>query len=867
MLQQPPSAGGLVVAIDLPSGFDAPNDSELQRSLSDILQIGGEVPNAGPVAVAFAGVNRRLLTLAIADVNARHDARLSSGGAMVRVNPILVVAPESLHYWIGGTPRIREILSNLSQARSPRYLEELKNLFGEEYIEREVREQLERTGLLRLNDGLLSLNLLPQDVMQALVTHFGNQIEAAVDDGNAQGVVSDPGLFITPSLRLATRWIDVQELLIGLQCERMAGLLLAVLVGDRVGYFYDKNSVSVLKAGTVSDYVLAGFARSLTGFSKFQENISGLPTMKRKVPLSRSPEVLICTDLISTEHTIRQTIDELRALGTLPLAVATVIDARTEQSSPQEDFLHVDGHDIPLVKLARVSITPPEGISKGASRIHIDPVVGTPLPERPKRIETLADQEDYISAVIRTDAARLGHIARPARRHYSAYVDPTLLLRDRAWAEGASDAIVVAAQDSRNESLLEHTDASCILFPAETSDYLDSVVSHLTTELQDRGINVISAIKVPRAVSESEWTFPVSISLPEEAVHAIVFDSSTGTGRTLLQLLRLASLTQIKAITAFVLADGLNELDAIALQQIRSVEPMQAASETLDGGHLIPVRIHYLARTAVQRIDAGECSICRLRESYEDISLPIPETILPHQAFLSGALAPRTKGEVFLNRPTDLFGVPIVQSDCIAYLRLRARLRSALFSTSARRWIVDKLDRLVLPFESDANVASAVTVPQRDALIRLLVAESHWLDKAPLCFADSRSKVGDICTVVIKGFPGSAPDPILRIQAIIVLAAAVPVRFAEDVAELFLFGSDHELVLSQLLLECFRLLGSPRTPAFALEALAKSLDGLEGRLRDSGVDVPPEVNIDLFQEVRYLSSVAKRSLHLPDDPD
>jgi hypothetical protein len=868
LLQQvDPETDGLVIAANLPYGLPAPSETELQKSIQDIFRVAATAANLVAVSVVFAGVNRRLLTLGVADLNEQvgvgtdtDDLGLSS--------PILVVAPENVHYWAGGTPALRTILGQLSQAQGPVRLDEFSTVLDQEKL-RLIRFQ---PALLRLEDGFLHLRLKPQDAIAALASHFGHRIPRAIEDEEIRGVLR--GSFLTPHLRIVSRWIQVQELLGALQCESTAGLLLAHLVNDRLGYFIRSTPApAVLRVVSASRDLTTAFSLSLTGVTKYYDRASDIQDDTVPQQLSPVPPIVICTDLISSGHSVERAVRELLALGRPPVAIATIIDAREEAVATED---HFDYHSarIPLIRLARVSISLREPINPDKIT-HIDPAIRIPISTPQPYAKALASQTVYIRALKRTGAARLGHISRPGDRHYTGYVDATLLFRDQEWSHEALGHILFRIRESRRsagiDGLLgpdgEATVPVVIFMPNRTRDHIRDVAYQIAEALAESNIPVKDTIRVPRAMSHGQWTFPASLSLPykrTDPIHVLILDPAARSGRTTRELIRLTSLPQVRAITAIALVNSLSDYEAITLQQITSVKAINYGSDTFSHDTTIPVSISFLSRTAVTATSSERCSVCALRGIYAGLSRQLPDFLLEQQRVLLTALEPRSTDYVFGSEVIDLFGIHIDQGGCVSYLQWRARLRDAALSTTARADAVRLISQLK---KNVVDNKAEVYFSERDALVRLLAAERHWLESPPLVFRETRACITDLALSVIQSLPAHGIEPMLRVQAVIVLVNSDVERFSRDLHDIIRQSADNHFVLGQVLLETYALLESPRTPRHVAEVLASSLGILEDALQEPDFLPLAPGEHDLAHNLRYLSSVARRKVHVvPSSP-
>jgi hypothetical protein len=855
VLAQLSPAEGLVIAAELPKDRRQPGQTELAAFIRDILSLGARAAEVVPVGIVFAGINRTLLSLSVTDFNQRADT--SDDLAGVRLDStFLVVAPENLHYWVAGPPAIREVFKNLSQTDDSLPVDHLAR-------DNRLIQQIRAQPGLQLRWPLVSLRLHPQDVIRSLSKHFAAKLEAAVDDADFEGVEADT--FLTPGLRFTSRWIDVQKLLTALDCKSTVGFLLAVLTTNRVGPYLRSSEVVVLRVGSISRDLVAVFALSLTGSGKYYDVASNINVQADNQRTTYPRAVIICTDLVSTAQTVRMAVREIQAYGGSAIAIATVLDARDNQADEDPDHIQVDDLPVAFIRLAAVSISVP-GVPHDFQ--PIDPIIGAPVAPVPVRVRPPIHQNTYLSALKRTSAARIGHIVRAGGRHYTAYVDPTLLFRDNDWAASATELMVNKVKAARRTLDVAEL-ARCpvvILYPGRTGDNISDVANLLAVSLRAAAIPVENTIQVPRAVFDGRWTFPASITLPDRPLHAVLLDPVCRSGQTTRQLIRLAAVPQVHSITSFVLLNGLNDAEALTLHQQTSVEPVDPRTGRQLRNRVLPVSVTFLSRTAVTRMPSERCPICSLRRSYAALPAALPKPLVNHQRMLLSALEAHSKDTAFENTtPIDLLGVLIEQADCVEYLTWRARLNEAVYNTMKRKEVVDAIQPYLGGQSPDSDRAandpiSADLSRQCHALIRLLTAEGNWLQNAPLMFDENSASVAQVAALLIQSPRRIELDSLLRCQAVIVLAAAGPLRFAQDLPEIVRDSADHSQVCCQVLLEVVRLLESPRTPSRVTEKLVEGLIALEDLLGDARTVPYIAPEIQLPQQVRFLSSMARRRL-------
>ena len=357
---------------------------------------------------------------------------------------------------------------------------------------------------------------------------------------------------------------------------------------------------------------------------------------------------------------------------------------------------------------------------------------------------------------------------------------------------------------------------------------------------------------------DGEWIFPREVELHPEVRHVIAIDSSSKTGATLRHLIRLAARPQVEMISAFAVVNGMTDLEALTLQQTASVRARAADERGAWVESVVRVNVRYLVRTAAASTDSRSCAACALREAYS--SLPdLPRPLEEHRAWLLSTLDTRSRADVFAEQATDLFGIPIKQEDCVEYLLWRSFLVEAALGTDSRQLVVNRITGLSADAEKSSKDEELRR--RRDALIRLLGAESSRLDVAPLWFTSVRAKIVALAESVVKAPASRAVDPVLRVQALMLLARANVRSFTSEYARLVRDSRDHKLVLRQALMEAARLIhGRSGLPDWS-DDLADEISRLSHDLqtaRDGGKyqwseGVP-------IEELNYLAQLIEREI-------
>jgi hypothetical protein len=834
------SVPGVVLAVHI-DPVVGQGHHEIVGVLRQVLAVALRANSSAPLVLALPGINRRLLSVAVDDLLAEPSD----------TPPVLVVCSRTRHYWIGGDPDERFLLGALSVAAEPVLLDELATRGFRSTSRLVARRLRERSTLVDFVSGTTRLGVSPHAAINALIAHLSVRIKDSVEFGTGPGVTA--GTFLTPALRVVTRLCDTRVLLGHLGGEQLAGFALACKVEIVTRGATAPRPPVVLRVGNVPDEFAAVFAQTLTGTERLVSR-SDLRRMHADDEL-RAAQVVVVTGMVSTEDDIGAELDDLAAYGVVPVAVAAVVDTRrTRPSGTFAAEVVVTSTRLPLISLAAADIEPRRAARDAV--VVVNPLLERPDPEVAPTLVPLTEQRTYIAALKRARAARLAHIARPAGRHYTAYVDPTLLFREQDWRQLfldiAIDKIRSAHRDVAGRSRIARL---CVVYPSDTTDDIAEVARGLTAALDSAGLaDRAEAVAIPRAALGTHWLFPALVSLPD-AEHVVLLDSSTGTGRTIQQMLRVAAAPGVRMITGIILLNGLEDLDALALQQVATIAPLTASGPRHT--ERIPVGLHFVARSAVSSLDARECDVCGLRRGYEDMSRvgPLPKRLRFQRQWLMDNLAAQSKHSAFAEEATDITGMHIGQDDCVNYLRWKFDLRDAATSTARRRSVVERIKRA----HHRPNVS--------DALVRLLFAEMSWLRAAPLNLIDVRPDVARLATRLVLGDSAMSVDPSLRVQALILLATVEPIRFVGSYAGLLHANRDHWLVTGQILLEGLKLIVTPDPPMGTsrdalVQSFTKQLTDIETSLANPADQRAHDLGVDV-SDIRYLLSHTTRLLVPP----
>jgi hypothetical protein len=866
----PDDTDGVAVVVHRPSGC-SPTCDEIKDCLSEVRGAAEASEGAANLAVVFPSINRRMVAVAVRDLNLERELEQPSGEPLSRL--ILVVSSRNQFWWLGGTSAERQILKALVRSHRSLDVSEVGSFrIAEATKLSSIRRLRERTTLIRAHGGELILQLRPEDVVAAVAGDLAQRLRQAIESPDSHAV--DRGVFLTPSLRVATRWCDVGTLLADVGAEELTGFVLASRIAALVGRS-DGGAPppSLFATGRVPDEFVRTLAIASTGSDDYYDSASSFSLDRTAGSGDARLRLVLVTDVVSSGNSITKAVADLESRGVDVLAVVGVVDGRPNKPAEARDILAVGGSGLPLVCATEVDLeagTPmiADGEVVDGKLVPIDPVLLRPEQSVLTAPQALIEQSVYISALVRTNSARLGHIDRPAGRHYTAYVDPTMLFNDDAWAHKVTNRIRTKVRDANVAAFGKagSTAPVCIVYPDRTDDALPSVAAAIGGVLSKAGVPVQGILPIPRTALDKQWLFGSSAPLPPNCGHVVVLDSSAESGRSVQQLIRVSAVAPIRAVTTILLLNGLRDFDAVALQGTTSVKRYSGGGGRSDKALDIPVNLHFVARTAVTSLDSRECPICEDRKMYAAIPLlaPIPAHLERHRSWLLRSLEPRSKDRVFEEHPTDLLGAHIGQEDCVEYLRWRFEIREAAFDTLRRAAVVRKLDEA----SGDRR--------QRDSLIRLLASERNWLESPPLHFPSVRRTIADLACSLLIGSEPAFVDPVLRVQAIMVLVNAEPGEFARSFLRIAADNRDSELIPTHTLLEALRFVIAPPAPGALLGThtpqVISRLIALENELQDrpdTGTSTDADGDgFDLtLPDIRYVISHGRRTLQpVPTDP-
>jgi adenine/guanine phosphoribosyltransferase-like PRPP-binding protein len=826
------SADGLIITVSLHDDDRSELDNHWRGAIYQILEFASSIARAGMVVVVIPDAQPQLLDPCVAAFN----EELAAVPGADRHEPIPVLGSRGDLIWCGGSAPLRELLSTLSEGYGALEVTEAFQLWQEVGGDRaRFPEMLLTSGhLLAANTGRLQVRLSLSAIQATVERAVRRSVARAVGQG---GPGVERGVFRGPTLQVTNRWISVEPLLTGTVGTELAAFVLARKTEAAVRASAQGAVPTVIvqvrsAPRALARYLSEGLALGGRFYPQSSELNIGEPLISEQVP--EGARIVLCTDLISTENTIRRAVAMVADRKAHPLVVACAVDAR-DSPGPIRMLNRV----IPVVSLAEVRVRLDE--SAGEYATNIDPLMLRP--EDPTPADPAAAAEaDLISWFTEDpDALRLGHIDDPPRRHYSAFVR-LQALRPRERPDQITGAVlsnvrqILADVRVQNDSEMSPP-ASVAIWYVSSDGNAERLSGVVRDHLIAGGAEIGPPTAVPRWPAGDSWAFPASLGDVGPGVGVLIIHWWAITGSTLLQLVRLAARSGASWIAALCVLNQLDDNDADTLRGLRAfarppkTTGADAASPAAGGSSAqVPVAIRFVANSDITAFDAHDCPMCTTtRERYRLIDDTVPPRLVSHAERLREMLRPRQLDEVARDSAVDLFTVPVTGAETVDYVRWRGLLLRALRSVPSRQEVIDRLRDLAGESTTQREWTSV-------GLIRLLAAEQQWLRLPPLHFGVAADLLSDIC---VRSFERVTVSPWLRAQFLMVLSATRPGRLVELLPELMALAGNEAVLLDQMLFDCCRLLlRSPGDLPIDLAQLRRSLlacrDYLEGRSAEDG---------------------------------
>ena len=849
---------GLIATVPLHEAGQPDVDDGWRGAMYQLLEFASSIARSCTFVVAFPDAESHMLDPCVAMFN--EELAVASGEGVH--DPILVLGRNGDPVWCGGSVPLRAVLNELSGGAGAADFGAAQRCWH-----RAGGDPARFSEMLRVNGHLLSVGRsrlllrLSLAVVHGTIDRVVSQSLAEAVERGGRGV--ELGVFRGPSLRVTNRWIYVEPLLAGTIGVQLAAFVLArkaeaaLRAAERAetptAIFQVKSAPRLLARQLSECLSLAGRV-----YPQPSELNIGEPPIGEQLPVGA--KVVLCADTIRSEDTVRQAVAIVAGRDADPLVIACVVDARDTRGP-----VRLLNRTIPVVSLTEIDIAFKGSWDENVT--DIDPLLLRP--EVAVAGETArAQQTDLLTwFAADPDLLRLGHIDDPPRRHYSAFIRLQAMRQQRRRlqiTESVLSNVRTAFAEIRAQGgPHSETDVPIAIWYVASDGNAETLAGIVHDYLAADGFQVGAVTPVPRWIAGDGWAFPASLTNVNRPAGVLIIHWWAITGSTLLQLIRLAAKSGASWITAVCMLNQLDANDADALRMLRAVSvPTMAADGTPSTGDSpfaaqIPVTIRFVAGSGITAFDIHGCPICATRERYRLDEDTAPPRLISHAELLRDTLRARELDEVARDSAADLFTVPVTGYEAIDYLRWRRLLLRALRKVSGRQEVIDRL-----------RVLTGETSHRREwtstGLIRLLAAEQQWLRLPPLHFEIAAELLSQVCVSCLEQV---TTPPWLRVQALMVMSAAVPQRLVELLPKLLDLAGNETVLVDQMLLDCCRLLlRSPGDSPIDVINLRRNLMICRDYLEDQRSEPDTMATEDHLHAVRNLLTVADyRILDKPKD--
>jgi adenine/guanine phosphoribosyltransferase-like PRPP-binding protein len=854
-------ADGLIVTVPLHDADHGEIDDRSRGAIHQLLEYASSIARWGPVAVVFPDAEPHILDPCVAAFN----EGLAASGEDTQ-QPILVVSRLGEPAWCGGSVPLRAVLTLLSEEQGAVDVGEAEKRWQQAGGEPGLFPgTLHANGyLLSIGPNRLELRLSLPAVLGPLVAAVSGQVTEAVSRGGA-GV--ELGVFRGPTLSLVDRWISVEELVTGTVGVSLATFILARKVeltlrasqgGEAPTTVVQVRSVPRPLTRQLSECLALG-GRYHTQQSEL--NVDEPPTGEQ---VAAGAKVVLCSDVVVTENTVRRAVAMIAGHDANPLVIACVVDTRHVPVP-----IRLLNRTIPIVSLTEVKVG--LGESAGENVRDIDPL--TLRPELPLRGDSApGDEVDLLTWFADApDVVRLGHIDDPPSRHYSAFIR-LQAMRQEQRRDQITDAVLSnvrgAFADIRAEGgPAPGTEIPLAIWYVSADGNAERLADTVRNRLNVEGFPVNAVTPIPRMTIGDAWAFPASLSAVTRPLGVLIIHWWAYTGNTLLQLVRLAAKSGASWIAAVCVLNQLedaNHAEVLRMLRAMSVPRAVAAGESerhagdVPRASSIPVSIRFVAHSSIIAFDAYRCPVCATRERYQLGDDTAPPRLINHAALLRDMLRPRELDEVARDSAADLFTVPVTGHEATDYLRWRGLLLRALQTVRHRQEVIDRLRTLIGDEPPEFEWTSV-------GLIRLLAAEQQWLRLPPLYFQSAADLLSQVC---VQSFEQLTAPLWVRVQALMVMSAAVPQQLVEQLPRLLASAGNEAILIDQMLLDCCRLLlRAPANSPIDVVQLRHNLLECRNDLEEQRIASDATAAEDHLHAVRNLLTIAHyRVLSKPQTP-
>jgi orotate phosphoribosyltransferase len=690
----------------------------------------------------------------------------------------------------------------------------------------------------------LSLHALHETLAQAVSASLGEAIDKC-----GEGV--DRGIFRGPALGLTNRWIRAEELLAGTVGFQLSAFVLARKVEAALhmeGQAVEPTGIVQVQSAPepLARHLSEWLSLAGTYYPAPSELNIGEPSIGEWV--ANGEKVVLCADVICTENTVRLAAAMVVGRDADPLVVACVVDGR-EARGP----IRLLNRAIPVVSLTEARIGS-SGFGNEAVT-NIDPLMLDPEIVAAAEADPALGEDLFKWFAADPDVLRLGHADGPPHRHYSAFVNLEALLKQKS-----RDQIIGALLANVDRALTEvraqgcRVSESAIAIWYVASDGITETLVDIVYDFLDAKYRLVSKVPVWREAVGGTWEFRVSVRDISNPMTVVIIDSWATTGSTLRRLVDLARHGGATSVAVVCLLNEMDANDADSLRMIGAVRTPTAVSDidaektavTPRRKALVPVVFRFAAAVTITVLDVHDCPICRTRDRYQLSEDVAPPRLVAHAKLLRDMLRRRDWKEVARESGADLFTLPVTAHETRDYLRWRGLLLRAVRKVGGRQEVVDRLRELTGRAPPKIEWTSV-------GLIRLLAAEQQWLRLPPLHFHIAVELLSQVCVSCLEQV--TAP-PWLRVQALMVISAAIPQRLVELLPRLLDLAGNEPVLIDQMLLDCcLLLLRSPGDLPIDIAQLGRNLQECRDLLEEQRAGPNATRTEDHLHSVRNLLTV------------
>ena len=717
--------------------------------------------------------------------------------------------------WVGVAPGVRKVLDTLLHEGQPLDSTALEALLDDATL---PTTELTVSQIMALADS--NPHLLEVDAgwvrlrynLPGLADLVGQKLAVCLmQDVPNDGVYRGKSV-LTPSLESSRVWIhDADSFLrTHLGNQRLAAFALAVRIREHAvarELLGGRRRVRVLAAATASSRSLSALADALGTRPIELPGELGMPLGPLATVVQSAGAVILYTDLLLSDDAVARCVEDiLRSDGTVA-GVAVLFDGRP---APQTD-LHVAGQSIPVVALASLQEPANLDVPTAVTERCIDPLTLRLEATQPTKSRHLVSRTLLEEVVGRSGAVFLGHVPRPASRHFTLYLDPKHIVED--------DALQRVLK--RRVEAWRNGQSFSVWFP-ETGDEepRSRRLAQVITSLFD-GLATLHPVE--RMAVEPRWHFDheSAANMPENPLeNVVVVDWGSVSGDTVLNLARLATAQGARRVLALVL---LGQFSTSRLEMLDAISGFRVpSSHSNDVLCVSEFEFTPVLRTPFQTFGIAECPLCRQIATLQGHE-PVTPLLDDHRRRLRVALSLRDRRESLAAAgSSELFASPVDGHRAVNLIQVYQQLVDAERSTRARGELVLHLYRLQNLAYHNESVREEARL-----LLQLLAFENQWMSRFPLVLERVREVLASIATTIACRPSETA---MARLHAIVVLRAASGVEFARQFVSVVEVGHNNPSVLLQALHEAATLIQGPLDPHDeATEPLVKGLGHLVER--------------------------------------